>query len=81
MFHYINQQCPIFAIHADPNDPTKILETCPRNWSVVSNLMFFYCVWVAYHLSREGNFHTILCCFNSPATTPIILLNSFELIC
>jgi hypothetical protein len=27
MFHYIDQQCPIFAILVDPNDLTKILET------------------------------------------------------
>ncbi len=27
MFHYIDQQCLIFAILVDLNDPTKILET------------------------------------------------------
>ncbi len=31
MFHYIDQQFPIFVILADLNDPTKILETHPRN--------------------------------------------------
>jgi hypothetical protein len=49
MFHYIDQQCPIFVVHADSNDPTKILETHPRNWSVVLNLMFFI----------VGGWHTI----------------------
>ncbi len=31
MFHYIDQGSPIFVIFADLNDPTKILETHPRN--------------------------------------------------
>jgi hypothetical protein len=31
MFHYINKQCPIFAILVNPNDPIKILEMKPRN--------------------------------------------------
>jgi hypothetical protein len=31
MFHYSNQQCPIFVIPTDLIDPTKILETRPRN--------------------------------------------------
>jgi hypothetical protein len=31
MFHYIDQYCSIFAIHVDPNDPTKILEMRPKN--------------------------------------------------
>jgi hypothetical protein len=41
MFHCINQKCPIFVIHVDPNDPTKNLENHLKNWSVASNLMFF----------------------------------------
>jgi hypothetical protein len=31
MFHYINQQYPIFTILGDPNDLTKILETRQKN--------------------------------------------------
>ncbi len=41
MFHYNDQQCPIFAIIANPNNPTKILETRPRNWSTLFSSMFF----------------------------------------
>ncbi len=41
MFHYINQQCPIFVIPVDLKNPTKILETHPKNWLVVFNSMFF----------------------------------------
>jgi len=31
MFHYINQQCPIFAIHVDPN-LAKILFFLTKNF-------------------------------------------------
>jgi hypothetical protein len=41
MFHYIDQQCPIFAIPTNPKYLTKILEMHLRNWFVVSNLIFF----------------------------------------
>jgi hypothetical protein len=51
MFHYINQQCPIFVIFAYPNNPTKILEMRPRNWSTLSSLMFFL-LWVDNIQSR-----------------------------
>jgi hypothetical protein len=33
--------CLIFTIHANLNDPMKILETRSRNWSTFSSLMFF----------------------------------------
>ncbi len=41
MFHYISQQCPIFVIFVDSIDPSKFLETRPRNLSILSNSMFF----------------------------------------
>ncbi len=62
MFHYINWQCPIFIIIINPNNPIKILETRPRNWSILSSLMFFYCGWTTYNLGHEGKFHSIVSC-------------------
>ncbi len=41
MFHYIDQSCPIFATITDPNDPIKIMEMRPKNWSTLSSSMFF----------------------------------------
>jgi hypothetical protein len=41
MFHYINQQCPNFVILIDLKNPTKILETRPKNWLAIFNSMFF----------------------------------------
>jgi hypothetical protein len=50
MFHYINQQLLIFTIFMNPNDPTKIQETRPKNWSTLSDSMFFL-LWVDSILS------------------------------
>ncbi len=60
IFHYINTWCPIFVIPSNLKNPTIILETCPRNWYVVSNSMFF--IMGGQHIipSHEGNFHTIM---------------------
>jgi hypothetical protein len=41
MFHYINQQHPIFAIPNDLNNPTKILETNIKNYYSLSGSVFF----------------------------------------
>ncbi len=62
MFHYINQQCPIFVIFVDLINPTNILEMRPRNLSTISNSMFFYYGWTTYNPSHEGEFHTIVFC-------------------
>jgi hypothetical protein len=62
MFHYIDQQFPIFIIPIDPNDPTKILEARPRNKSTLSSSIFFYYGWTIYNPSYEGKFHTIISC-------------------
>jgi hypothetical protein len=49
--------------------------------SLLFRIQSSYYGWTIYHQDREGNFHTIVFCFNFPPTTLIVLLNSFELIC
>jgi hypothetical protein len=41
MFHYINQQCPIFVIHVDLEDEMKILESKPISRSNFEKSKFF----------------------------------------
>ncbi len=62
MFHYIDKYCPMFAIHSDLNNPTKILEMRLRNRSIVSSSMFFYYGWTTYNPGRECNSHIIVSC-------------------
>jgi hypothetical protein len=80
MFHYINQQCSIFAILVDPNDPTKILETRPKTWSNSFSSMFF--IVGGLHTTQIMKVNCILH-FSIVGVSPTVLVlsfNSFELI-